>query len=93
MAGCSPALPLIGGGRTRFQPVYVGDVADAIVAALDAGRRAGQTYELGGPPVYSFTELMRYLLQVIGRRRLLVTGLVRAGDLQARCWSSCRRRR
>jgi uncharacterized protein YbjT (DUF2867 family) len=72
MARLLPALPLIGGGRTRFQPVYVGDVADAIVAALERDDAPGRTFELGGPKVYSFAELMRYMLQVIGRRRLLV---------------------
>jgi NADH dehydrogenase len=72
MARLLPALPLIGGGRTRFQPVYVGDVAEAIVAALERDDAPRRTYELGGPRVYSFAELMRYMLQVIGRRRLLV---------------------
>jgi len=67
-----PALPLIGGGHTRFQPVYVGDVADAIVAALDDAGTTGKTYELGGPRVYSFRELMELLLAEIGRQRLLV---------------------
>ncbi|MDX1541919.1 MAG: complex I NDUFA9 subunit family protein, partial [Geminicoccaceae bacterium] len=72
MARMLPALPLIGGGRTRFQPVYVGDVADAIVAGLEREEAAGQTYELGGPQVYSFEELMRWLLRTIGRKRLLL---------------------
>ena len=84
MARLSPALPLIGGGRTRFQPVYVGDVADAIVAALERDDAPGRTYELGGPQVYSFAELMRYMLQVIGRRRLLVPVPFEAAALQAR---------
>jgi NADH dehydrogenase len=72
MARLLPVLPLIGGGETRFQPVYVGDVADAIVAALRMPEAAGQTYQLGGPQVYSFAELMRYMLDVLGRRRLLM---------------------
>ena len=72
MALLSPALPLIGGGRTRFQPVYVGDVADAIVTAIETPGTAGQLYELGGPKVYSFAELMRLLLDNLGRRRMLV---------------------
>ncbi len=67
-----PALPLIGGGETRFQPVYVGDVADAIVAALDRAEAAGGTYELGGPRIYSFRELMQVVLAQTGRRRLLL---------------------
>ena len=72
MARLLPALPLIGGGKTRFQPVWVGDVATAIVAALERDDARGQTYELGGPKVYSFEELMRYMLEVVGRKRLLV---------------------
>ncbi len=58
MAAMAPALPLIGGGHTRFQPVYAGDVAAAIAAALEDPATAGLTYELGGPAVYSFRQLM-----------------------------------
>ncbi|WP_306251788.1 complex I NDUFA9 subunit family protein [Parvularcula sp. IMCC14364] len=72
MARLSPALPLIGGGKTRFQPVYVDDVADSVCAAFENPSASGKTYELGGPGVYSFRELMEYMLKVIGRRRLLV---------------------
>jgi NADH dehydrogenase len=72
MARMAPALPLVGGGGTRFQPVYVGDVADAVIAALERPEAAGKTYELGGPVVQSFHELMERLLAEIGRRRLLV---------------------
>ncbi len=72
MSQLSPALPLIGGGRTRFQPVYVADVAEAVVAALTRPDAAGRTYELGGPGIYSFKELLTYLLEVTGRRRLLL---------------------
>lgn len=72
LARLSPVLPLIGGGKTRFQPVYVGDVADAVVTALTDSTCAGKTYELGGPQVYSFKELLELMLQVIRRRRLLV---------------------
>ena len=67
MTRLSPFLPLIGGGTTRFQPVYVGDVADAAIAAIDRPEAAGQTYELGGPRVYSFTELMQLMLREIDR--------------------------
>ena len=73
MARFSPALPLIGGGHTRFQPVYVGDVADAVMAALTRDDVAGRTYELGGPKVYTFRALLEYILQVTGRRRALLT--------------------
>jgi uncharacterized protein YbjT (DUF2867 family) len=72
LALISPALPLIGGGATRFQPVYVGDVADAAVVALTAADAAGEIFELAGPQVYSFRELMALLLQEINRRRLLI---------------------
>ena len=72
MTRYSPMLPLIGGGHTRFQPVYVGDVADAIVAMITDSRSAGATFELGGPLVYSFRELLQILLRDIGRRRWLV---------------------
>ncbi len=72
MAQLLPALPLIGGGTTRFQPVFVGDVADALMAILKDPNTAGRTYELGGPQVYTFRELMELLLQVVRRRRYLV---------------------
>jgi uncharacterized protein YbjT (DUF2867 family) len=67
-----PALPLIGGGKTRFQPVYVGDVADAVMAAIDDPAAAGRTYELGGPRVYTFKALMELVLAETRRKRLLL---------------------
>jgi uncharacterized protein YbjT (DUF2867 family) len=67
-----PALPLIGGGHTRFQPVFAGDVASAVAAALEGRAKAGQIYELGGPEAKSFKELMQFVLATIERRRLLV---------------------
>jgi len=72
MAQLSPALPLIGGGHTRLQPVFVGDVARAVSAALADPATAGQTYELGGPGVHTFKELMQFMLRVIGRNPALV---------------------
>jgi len=72
IARMSPFLPLIGGGLTRLQPVYVADVAQAMANALAEPKTAGKTYELGGPKVYTFRELMEYLLEVIERRRLLL---------------------
>jgi NADH dehydrogenase len=72
LARCLPALPLIGGGRTRFQPVYVGDVAEAVVAALDHGSE-GQIYELGGPEVLDFREIYARLFAHTGQRRMLVS--------------------
>jgi uncharacterized protein YbjT (DUF2867 family) len=71
MARMSPVLPLVGGGKTRFQPVFVGDVAAAIVAALGSDAAKGATYELGGPTVYSFRQLLEIILQQTGRKRLL----------------------
>lgn len=72
MAQWAPALPLFGGGVTRCQPVYVGDVADAMVACLTNPATAGQTYELAGPRVYSYAEIMRLVLAVTERKRALV---------------------
>jgi NADH dehydrogenase len=72
MARFFPALPLIGGGKTRFQPVFVGDVAQAIVTSLDSAEAPGRTYELGGPTTYSFKELLQLILKETGRRRALV---------------------
>ncbi|MDZ7712397.1 MAG: complex I NDUFA9 subunit family protein [Rhodovibrio sp.] len=72
MARLSPALPLIGGGKTRFQPVYVGDVADAAMVCVHEAKTKGKTYELGGPKVYSFKQLMQLLLREIRRKRLLL---------------------
>ncbi len=72
LARLTPVLPLIGGGRTRFQPVYVGDVAAAVMAVLSSAEGAGTTHELGGPEIFTFRELMETVLQVTGRRRLLV---------------------
>jgi len=72
MAGVSPVLPLLGGGQSKFQPVFVGDVAGAIAACLIEPATQGKTYELGGPRVYTFKELMELLLVQLGCRRLLV---------------------
>jgi uncharacterized protein YbjT (DUF2867 family) len=71
MARMAPALPLIG-GKTPFQPVFVGDVAQAIVAALDRPPTAGKVFELGGPEILTFRQLMELLLKEIRRPRLLV---------------------
>jgi len=62
------ALPLIGAGKTRFQPIFVGDVADAVVAALDKADARGRTYELGGPRVYTFKQLLEYVRAETSRR-------------------------
>ena len=72
LARFTPALPLIGGGHTKLQPVYVGDVADAIATICGEPKSAGAIYELGGPRIYSFRELMEIVLEEIDRKRLLV---------------------
>jgi NADH dehydrogenase len=69
MARLSPLLPLVGGGRTRFQPVFGGD---AVAKAVAGEAKPGTIYELGGPEVYTFKELMQFVLATIDRRRLLL---------------------
>ena len=71
LSGFAPALPLIGGGQTRFQPAHVADVADAVAAVLKRGT-TGTTFELAGPRTYTFKELMQFTLEAIDKRRLLV---------------------
>ena len=71
MARFSPALPLIG-GETKFQPVFVGDVAEAVATLVDRGVADGKTYELGGPEVMSFRRILQYILDTTQRRRLLL---------------------
>ena len=82
LAMMAPGLPLPGGGRMRMQPVYVGDVVEAVAVGLGyrkaprAGRGdakiRGGIFELGGPDIYTFRELMQITLRAIGRRRMLV---------------------
>ncbi len=72
IARLAPALPLIDGGATKFQPVYVGDVAEGIARIAGDADTAGRVYEFGGPEVLSFRQLMEMLLAQIGRRRLLL---------------------
>ncbi|TIM50184.1 MAG: complex I NDUFA9 subunit family protein, partial [Mesorhizobium sp.] len=66
-------LPLIGGGRTKFQPVYVGDVAEAVARSVDGKVQGGRIYELGGPQVLTFKQCMQEMLAMIDRKRLLVS--------------------
>ncbi|WP_339332708.1 complex I NDUFA9 subunit family protein [uncultured Maricaulis sp.] len=72
MARFVPALPLFGGGKSRFQPVFAGDVGKAVLAAFERDDARGQTYELGGPGVYTYEALMRLILEAIDRKRLLL---------------------
>ena len=73
LAQFSPVLPLLGGGKTKFAPIYVGDVAKAIVKALELNNSEPQIYELGGPENYSFKELMEILLSEIKKKRFLMS--------------------
>jgi NADH dehydrogenase len=83
LARVLPGLPLIGGGATRFQPVFVGDVATAVADAVDGKTRPGTIYELGGPEVFTFKQLMQYVLATIERKRLLVPLPFALAKLQA----------
>jgi uncharacterized protein YbjT (DUF2867 family) len=67
-----PVLPLIGGGTTKYAPVFVGDVAEAFARLVDKGEADGRVYELGGPEELTFKQLMQFTLDTIGRKRLLV---------------------
>jgi uncharacterized protein YbjT (DUF2867 family) len=78
-----PALPLVGGGHTRFQPVFAGDVASAIATAATGETRPGTIYELGGPEVFTFSQLMEYVLATTQRRRMLIPLPFWAARMQA----------
>ena len=79
-----PVVPLIDGGRTRLQPAYVEDVAEAIVRMLADPGTSGMTYELAGPRVYTLRELVSFALRLIDKRRLLVPVPFAVAELQAR---------
>ena len=83
LARMSPALPLIGGGLNKLQPVYVGDVATAVADAVDGKTRAGAIYELGGPEVLTMREVMEIILATIERQRMLITLPFGLAKLQA----------
>jgi uncharacterized protein YbjT (DUF2867 family) len=87
MAMFAPALPLIGGGETRFQPVYVGDVADAVIRCFEDPATAGRTYELGGPKIFTLRELFELLLHEIRRQRWFINLPFQLAALQARLMS------
>jgi uncharacterized protein YbjT (DUF2867 family) len=84
LARVLPVLPLIGGGYTRLQPVFVEDVAEAIASILADPGTVGQTYELAGPRVYTLRELVNMTLQLMGKRRLLVAVPFAVAEIQAR---------
>jgi NADH dehydrogenase len=73
LARLSPMLPLVGGGNTRMQPVYVGDVATAVADAVDGKTRAGSTYELGGQEILTMREIMETILEITDRKRMLMS--------------------
>ncbi len=83
MAQFLPVMPVIA-GATKFQPVYVGDVADAIIASLSRADTAGTIFELGGPRVWTFREILAYVMQETGRRRPMVSMPMSIAQLQAR---------
>ena len=83
MARYSPVLPLLGGGLTKFQPVYVGDVAEAVARSVEGKVEGGRIYELGGPQVLTFKECMEELLTVIDRKRILAPVPWWVANLQA----------
>ena len=84
MSMLSPFLPLIDGGTSRFQPVYVMDVAEAIARCLESDAHQGKVFELGGPEVKTFAELLRYILDTVNRRRLLLPLPSSIAEIQAR---------
>lgn len=73
MAKFFPVLPLIGGGQTKFQPVYAGDVAEVVARSIDGTLKPGAIYELGGQDVLTFEDCLKLVLKTVGRKRLLVT--------------------
>jgi len=83
IARISPVLPLTGGGLTRFQPVFAGDVAAAVLAVMEGRATRASIYELGGPEVMSFRQLMEFMLATIERRRLLLPLPFPLANLQA----------
>ncbi|HEX2364152.1 MAG TPA: complex I NDUFA9 subunit family protein [Bradyrhizobium sp.] len=83
LARMAPALPLIGGGITKMQPVYVGDVATAVADAVDGKAKPGATYELGGPEVLTFREIIEAILEITDRKRALVSLPFGLAKLQA----------
>ena len=83
LAQISPMLPLIGGGLTKLQPVYVGDVATAVADAVDGKTKSGAAYELGGPEVLTMREIMEIILATVERERMLVSLPFGLAKLQA----------
>ena len=85
LARVMPVLPLFGSGETKLQPVYVGDVAEAVARALATPAAEGKVYELGGPRVYTYKALVQLVLTQIGRKRLLLPFPYFAWEILAAC--------
>ena len=83
MIRSSPVLPLIGGGATKFQPVFVGDMAAGLLELLRRSDTAGKTYEFGGPQVYNFKALLELLLAALNRQRILLPIPFSVAEMQA----------
>ena len=93
LARFAPALPLVGGGDTQFQPVFVGDVAEAVARGVDGTLTGGTIYELGGPQVATFKQLLQFVCATTGRKRALVplpfsVARVQAGVMEALKYAS-----
>jgi len=84
LAKLLPVLPLIGGGGTRLQPVFVEDVAEAVARILADPGTVGQTYELAGPRVYRLRDLVEFMLRILGKHRRLMPISFAPADIQAR---------
>ena len=84
LARLLPILPLIGGGHTRLQPVFVEDVGEAIASILTNPETVGRTYEFAGPGVYTLRELVSVTLHLMGKRRLLIPVPFAVAEIQAR---------
>jgi NADH dehydrogenase len=83
MIRSSPVLPLIGAGTTKFQPVFVDDIAAGLLELLKPPETAGKTYEFGGPEVYSFKLLLELLMTALNRPRVLISIPFALADIQA----------
>jgi uncharacterized protein YbjT (DUF2867 family) len=83
MIKSSPVLPLIGGGSTKFQPVFVGDMTAGLLELLKRSDTAGKTYEFGGPQVYNFKMLLELLLTALNRQRVLISIPFALAEMQA----------
>jgi uncharacterized protein YbjT (DUF2867 family) len=79
----NPVLPLIGGGTTKFQPVFVGDMTAGLLELLKRPETAGKTYELGGTQIYSFRVLLELLLTALNRQRILIPIPFALAEMQA----------